>query len=334
MTYRLSVRVALLPLLLAGLTLIACRSGGRAAQTAALTPAPQAATQGIAQTAPATPKLPVTVTDKDGRSVTVSDISRIIPLNGEITEIIYALGLGQHVVGVDISSTYPPEARRLPSIGYQRTLAAEGILALKPTLVIGNENAGPPSVLEQIRTAGVTVYIMKYSPTIESVPVKIREVAAALGVPERGEELARTAQAEIDAARALAARATTKPRVAFLNVRGAGTQQIWGKGTVANAMITAAGAIDAGAEAGITGSKPITAEALVTAQPDVILMLTASFESAGGLDGVLAIPGIAQTPAGRNRRVVHFEDQYLFGLGPRTGRALMDLIRALHPELQ
>src|SRR5205823_5316668 len=128
--------------------------------------------------------------------------------------IIYELGLGDKVAGVDISSTYPPQVSKLPSIGYQRALNAEAMLALKPTLIIGNENAGPPPVIEQVRGAGVPVLIIKYEATLASIPDKIRLLAAALGVPARGEALVAKTQQEIDGAKALAAKATSKPKVA------------------------------------------------------------------------------------------------------------------------
>ncbi len=297
------------------------------------TPA-RSATAAAASPAATVPKLPATVNDKDGHTVTITSIDRVIPLNGEITEIMYELGLGDKVAGVDISSTYPPQVSKLPSIGYQRTLNAEAILALKPTLVIGNENAGPPPVIEQLRGAGVPVLIFKYEATLATIPDKIRLIATALGVPVQGETLVAKLQKDIDAAKALAATATSKPKVAFLNLRGPGTQQIWGKGFPSNEMIIAAGAVDAATVAGIDGSKPITAEALVTAQPDVILTTTTALEGAGGIDGLLQIPGIAQTPAGEKKKVLAYEDQYLLGMGPRAGQALMELVRALHPELK
>jgi iron complex transport system substrate-binding protein len=109
---------------------------------------------------------------------------------------------------------------------------------------------------------------------------------------------------------------------------------IGGTNTRSHAMIEAAGGIDAGAEAGIDGYKPITAEALVAARPDVILFLTAGLESIGGVAGAMRIPGVAQTPAGRNRRFLHYDDLLLLGHGPRTGAALRSLVRGLHPELR
>ena len=312
----------------AGTSTAAAQTARPAAATAAVAASPGTGTPNAA------PQLPAKVTDKDGHAVTVTSIDRIVPLNGEMTEILYELGLGSKIAGADISSTYPPEAKSLPSIGYQRTLNAEAMLALKPTLVIGNENAGPPPVIDQLRSAGVPVLIIKYETTLASIPDKIRIIAQAVGLPGRGDQLVAKTQSDIDAARALAAKAVSKPKVAFLNLRGGGTQQIWGKGMPSYEMISAAGAVDAGAAAGIDGSKPITAESLATAQPDVILTTTTALESAGGIDGLLQIPGIAQTPAGDKKRVLSYEDQYLLGMGPRAGQALMELVKALHPEVK
>jgi iron complex transport system substrate-binding protein len=281
----------------------------------------------------ATPVLPVTVQDKDGKSVTVKDVSRIIPLNGDIAEVVWALGLGEKVVGTDTSATYPEQAKALQKVGYQRTLSAEGILSLNPTVIIGNENAGPPEVIEQIRSIGVPVVIIKSTTSIDEIGAKIRTVAKALGVPNRGEETAKKTETEIADARALAAKATSNPKVMFLYLRGATVQQIMGKGSGADSLIVTAKATDVGAESGIQGSKPITPEALVAAQPDVFLVLTAGLSSVGGVDGLVGIPGIAQTPAGKAKRVIDMDDQYLLGLGPRAGQALMELVKKLHPEL-
>ena len=283
---------------------------------------------------PISPALPAVVTDVRGEQVSVEDVSRIVPLNGDIAEIVWALGLGGNVVGVDVSATYPPEATGpLPKIGYQRQLSAEGVLSLDPTVVIGNEEAGPPEVIEQIRGAGVAVVILPDPATIEAPAAKIRAVAAALGVAAAGEALAARTQAEIDGARALAATATGQPRVLFLYVRGTGTQMIGGEGSSADVLIEAAGGIDAGAEAGVEGFAPISAEAIVAAKPDVLLLLSAGLESIGGVDGLLQIPGIAETPAGQNRAVLAYDDLYLLGMGPRTGAALTELTLGLHPEL-
>jgi iron complex transport system substrate-binding protein len=255
---------------------------------------------------------------------------RIVPLNGDIAEIVFALGLGAEVAGVDTSATYPAEAAAKPKIGYQRQLSAEGILSLRPTIALGTAEAGPPEVIDQLKKAGVKVEILPIPSTVDAIPQRIRDVAEKLGVADVGKTLADTAKSEIDAAKASIPSGAAKPRVAFLYLRGTTTAMLGGVGTRADAMITAAGATDAGTEAGVRGYQPVTPEALVTAKPDVILLLDGGLQSVGGVDGVLKLPGVAQTPAGAAKRVVSLDDQYLLGLGPRAGGALKDLIAKLH----
>jgi iron complex transport system substrate-binding protein len=256
---------------------------------------------------------------------------KIVPLNGDLAEIVFALGLGDEVVGVDVSATYPAEAAAKPKIGYQRTLNAEGIIGLQPTIALGTEEAGPPEVIEQIEKAGVTVEILRSPKTVDDIPKRIQEVADKLAVSDKGAELAAKTAGEIEAAKATIPANKPPLRVAFLYVRGPSTSMIGGVGTRADAMITAAGATDAGTAAGVQGYKPVTPEALVTAKPDVILFLDAGLQSIGGIDGALKLPGVAQTPAGAARRIISLDDQYLLGLGPRGGNALKDLIAKLYP---
>jgi iron complex transport system substrate-binding protein len=281
------------------------------------------------------PVLPARVTDVSGKTVVIRNVSRIVPLNGDIAETIFTLGLTSRVVGVDTSALYPKRTvDKLPKIGYQRTLSAEGILSLRPTVVIGSTEAGPPHVLEQIRAAGVTVLVIPEIVALNAGPRKLRLLGRALGVPKRGERLARQVEGQIATAKREAATTTARPRVAFLYLRGAPVQMMGGKNTRADTMIAAAGGRDAGSELGIEGYRPITAESLVSAQPDVILVPTLGLQSVGGVEGLLRIPGVAQTPAGRNRRVLDYDDALLLGLGPRTGSALRRLVRGLHPELR
>jgi iron complex transport system substrate-binding protein len=279
--------------------------------------------------------LPATVVDHTGQPVTVTSIDRIVSLNGDITETIHALGLADNLVGVDSSSTYPESLGSLPRVGYQRALSAEGILSLSPTVVVGNEAVGPPAVLEQIRSAGVPVVISSDPPSLAAPAIKLRTVGAALGVPDRAEALATELERDLETVRARAQSVGDHPRVLFLYLRGAsGTQLAAGSGTSAAVVIEAAGATNAGAEAGLVGYQPLTPEAVVAASPDVLLLLSAGLESVGGVDGMLQIASLAQTPAGQQRRVVAMDDLYLLGQGPRTAMAIRDLQDALHPELR
>lgn len=308
---------------------------GRDDNTTATTaqPSPTAMAAPAGSTA-AAPKLPATVTDKAGKAVTVTDISRIVVLSGDIAEVVFALGLGAKVVATDTSATFPAEVKALPKVGNQRALSAEGILSQQPTVVLGNESVGPPAALEQIQGAGTPVVMLATAKNLEAPAAKIRAVASALGVTADGERLASRVSAEIEDARRPLARDTgPKPRVAFLYVRGTSTLMIGGKDSGADAMITGAGGIDAGTEAGLVNFVPLTAEALAAANPDVLLLLSAGLASVGGIDGLMGLPGVAQTSAGQARRVLAYDDLFLLGLATRTGPALAELVNGLHPGL-
>lgn len=259
---------------------------------------------------------------------------RIIPVNGDLAEVVYALGLGDQVVATDISATYPPEAEDTPKIGYQRTLVAETILAHDPTIVLADDLAGPPEVLDQLRAADVRVVEIERDETLDAPARKIRAVADALGVPERGEELVEEFEADLARAEEAAAEAVAasgRPKVLAMYLRGENVQLVLGDGSGIDAVIEAAGGIDLGTEMGVVDNAELSIESAVEAAPDVLLVTTSGLESVGGIDGLLGMPGLAQTPAGRDRRVVAFEDQYLYGLGPRTGQLVGELVAAFHP---
>lgn len=276
---------------------------------------------------------PVVVKDVNGNDVEIKDASRIVSLGGPVTEIVFALGAGDRVVGVDTSSTYPKDAvEALPKVGYQRRLAAEGVLSLKPTLVLATDQAGPPEAIQQLRDSGVTVLILKAEESVEGAKAKIMGFGQALGKTAEAEALIKQLDEDIEQANALLKQVQSQPKVMFIYARGAGTAQVAGTNTGAHAMIELAGAKNAVTE--YERYKPLTAEAAVAAAPDVILMLSGGLESVGGVDGLLKEPGIAQTPAGQNKRIVDMDDEYLLSFGPRMGKAVIDLIYLMHPELK
>jgi iron complex transport system substrate-binding protein len=282
------------------------------------------------------PALPVTVVDSTGTEVTIASTDRIVAVNGDLTEVVFALGLGPRVVARDISATYPAEAAALPSIGYQRTLTAESIAALDPTVVLANTLAGPPEAIEQLRALGLPVVVLDYEDSVDGPGDKIRAAGAVLGVPAVAESLAAAVDSEIGAAVDLAAGATTEPRVAALYLRGEGTQLLFGPGSGMSVLLDSLGVTDVGAELGVDDAQPVDIEALLTAAPDALVVTTSGLESVGGVDGLLAMHdgALARTPAGEDRRILAYEDQYLLGFGPRTGAVLADLARDLHPELE
>jgi iron complex transport system substrate-binding protein len=306
--------------------LLACGGdAGRSQASSAGTPATGSAVEA--------PALPVTLTDSTGSEVTVKSVERIVPVDGDLTEIVFALGLGDRVVATDISATYPPEVDAVPDIGYQRALNPEPIAAVEPTVVLATDLARPPETLAQLRDLGIPVVVIERQPGLDGPAAKIQAVAEALGVPQRGERLAATTTAEIEATVADAEAATSSPRVLPLYLRGTQVQLILGSGNGIGDVLPAVAATDVAAELGVVDTRQITAEALLLAAPEVLLVTTTGLESVGGVDGLLAIPGIAQTRAGRERRVLAYEDQYLLGGGPRTGQMMRQLLTDLHPEL-
>jgi iron complex transport system substrate-binding protein len=260
---------------------------------------------------------------------------RIIPVNGDLAEVVYALGFGDEVVATDISATYPPAAAATPKVGYQRTLVAETIMAYEPTIVLADDLVGPPEVLDQLADAGVRVVEVEREQTLEGVARKIRGVADALGAGPAGAELATSVESELDAARQRGEEAVARagrPKVLAMYLRGENVQLVFGAGSGIDAVIDAAGGTDVGTEMGVVDNAELSIESIVAAAPDVLLVTTTGLESVGGVDGLLELPGIARTPAARAGRVVAFEDQYLYGLGPRVGQLVDELVDAFHPQ--
>jgi iron complex transport system substrate-binding protein len=258
---------------------------------------------------------------------------RIVSLGGSVTEIVFALGMGDQVVGVDGSSHVPAPVEKLPKVGpVFRAIPAEGVLALRPTVVVGTEDVGPPTAVAQIKSAGVSVKLVPVAENFAGTIAKIRGVAAALGAPEKGEALVKSVTADVNSARAMAARSKTKPRVLFIYARGGGTLLVSGTGGPADEIIKLANATNAITV--FSGFKPLTAEAVVAAAPDVIVIPQHGLAAVGGIDGLLKLPGVALTPAGKAKRIAALDDELLMGFGPRLGEGIRQLAVALHPGLK
>lgn len=269
----------------------------------------------------------------DGVEASIEDTSRLLMLNGDLTEIAFELGAGDRVVGIDLTTTYPPEATTLPDVGLSRDLDAEAVIGLSPTLVIGDTQVGPESSLEQIRSAGIPVIILQAEVTLEGVTRKIRNVGTILDLEADAEALATRVQGEIDDALELVEEATDEPRAAFLYVRGPETLLLFGNGMPTHFLIEAVGAVDAAGDIGVLFAQDLQAEQLVRAAPDVLITPTQGYDILGGLDAFLALPGVADTPAGRSGAVLTYDEALFLGMGPRVGQALRRLALDLHPEL-
>ena len=288
------------------------------------------------------PDLPVTLTDSEGREVEVTDVDRILPIDisGTIASTVFALGLGDHVVGRD-SSTQFVGTEDLPVVTKSgHTLNAEAILELAPTVILTDTTIGPKEVRQQLRDAGIAVVVISSDRRLDTTDELVTEIATALGVPSRGATLIERLDADLEASLAeiaavVPADVEDRARMLFLYVRGsANVYYIFGEDSGADSLIDAVGGVDVAGEIGWEGMKPMTAEALVAAQPDVLVMMTDGLDSVGGIDGLIErIPAIAETPAGANRRVIDMADSEILSFGPRSAEVIGAIARALYaPE--
>lgn len=253
---------------------------------------------------------------------------RIVTVGSAMTEIAYLLNAQDQLVGVDTTSTVPEAATKLPQVGYYRQLSAEGLLSLKPSVVVTTDEAGPPTVLEQVKAAGVQWLAVPEEHSPEGVVKKIQAVAQATGKIPEGEALIKDFQQKM--AEALQ-RVPQQPKlkVVFLLNVGGGSPMAAGHDTGANAMLGLIGAQNIFADSH-KGYKPISSEAMIAANPDVIMLSKDTFEAIGGMEKLLALPGISMTNAGKNKRVVTLDSRNMLGFGPRLPEIVQEMAQALH----
>jgi iron complex transport system substrate-binding protein len=259
------------------------------------------------------------------------DTSRLVAIGGSITEIVYALGSGDRLVARDTTSTYPPEATKLPDIGYMRQLSPESVLSVDPTAVLAQEGSGPPEAMDVLKKAAVPLIVVPEKYSEDGILEKIRIVGDALGKTEAAEKLARTVRAEIDAAEKRLAAIRKPKRVLFVLSAQGGKLLASGTGTAADGIIRLAGARNA--MDAFEGYKQLSDEAVIEARPDVLLMMTGGAPGGLGDEEILSQPAIAATPAGVSKALIRMDGLYLLGFGPRTASAIRELSSKLYPTL-
>ena len=257
----------------------------------------------------------------------VAKARRIVSVGGALTEIVYALEAQGELVGVDTTSLYPVVAQQLPQVGYARTLSAEGVLSLAPTQLIATEEAGPQAVLRQVRDAGVPVAVLSANNQFEGLLERVKQVGQITGRADPAARLAQALQQQWDGALGKVRQRQHAPvRVLFILAHAPNQVMVGGRQTGADAMLAYAGAVNVmGGSAGFAGYKPLTPEAVIAARPDIVLVTDQGLKASGGVDGILKLPGLAQTPAGRKHRIVSLEAMLLLGFGPRMPQALAEL---------
>ena len=246
-------------------------------------------------------------------SPTSFSVSRVVVLANGVAEIMNSLNAKSIIVGRDISSTEKAlEDVPLATSGHQ--VLPEEVIALKPDLVIIDASTGPKAAIEQIKSAGIKVVQTPESWTLADISIKVAAVAAAIGAPQQGVLLNAAITSAIQRSTL-----STKTRIAFLYLRGTSSiYLVGGPGSGADSLISAIGAIDVGAASLPRPFNTMTAESLATLNPDVILVMSKGLESVGGVSGLLKLPGVAQTNAGKNQAIIDVDDSLLLSFGPRT----------------
>ncbi len=256
--------------------------------------------------------------------------TKILSIGGDVTEILYALGQQDRIIAVDATSQFPADALKTKkNVGYFRALSTEGTLSVGAGIVIASERAGPPDVVKALRAASRYVDIPDGT-TAEGVPAKVRAVAKAANAGPQGEALANRIEVDLALLAAETAKIKTRVRALFVLTAQGGRATIGGGETSADAILRLAGLENVAAT--VVGYKPVADEALIAMAPDlVIVMQRAPGDS--DQEKVLALPGLAMSPAVRSKRVMTMDGLYLLGFGPRVASAARELMAVAYPDL-
>lgn len=253
---------------------------------------------------------------------------RIVSIGGSVSEIIYDLGAADRLIARDSTTLYPDSLLALPDVGYVRALSPEGVLSVGPDLIIAEAGAGPVEAVEALEAAGIPFVHIPESPTAEGVLSKIHAVAEALDLKTEGDALAARVTEGFERAAAARADVTTPKKVLFILSMQGGRIMAAGEGTSAEGIIELAGGVNA--LTGIQGYKQITDEAILTAAPDVIVMMDRQGDHSSANEELFAYPALADTPAAQTQSVIRMDGLLLLGFGPRTPDAAIQLHDALY----
>lgn len=256
---------------------------------------------------------------------------RVVTIGGGVTEILFALNLGDQVVAVDTSSTYPPEAISvLPNVGYIRALSPEGVLSVGPTLIIAEEGAGPPDALQVLKSAAIPVIMVPQARDKAGISRNIRQIAGIMGAEAAGEAMAQAVEADFDALEAMRGKITDPRRVTFVLSATGNAPVVGGRDTSADAIFRLAGVENAMHQ--VNGYKPAVDEAVLNADPYALILMVNNNHAIKD-EAISAMPAFAGTQAIEAGRIFHIDGGYLLNFGPRTPQAARDLAARIYPEL-
>ena len=259
-----------------------------------------------------------TISQDDVRSISLESpttftAQRVVVLANGVAEIIQSLNGQSIIVGRDISST-EDSLSEIPIVTSGHQVLPEKVMSLKPDLVIIDASTGPKAAIDSIKATGITVIETPESWSLKDLPAKVRAVGRAVGAVDQAELLVDQLNQSLKTSAI-----NNAPRVAFLYLRGTSSiYLIGGPGSGADSLLEAIGAVDVGAQNLDRPFNTLTAESLAALNPDVIVVMSKGLESVGGIDGLLKLPGVAQTKAGKNSAVIDVDDSLLLSFGPRT----------------
>ena len=259
--------------------------------------------------------------------LSVAEVNRIVVSGGSITEIVYALGQQEKLVGVDSTSTFPAVASQLAQIGYVRRIGVEGVLALQPDLLLGEADTGPAKSLQQLQDLGLQTVIFSKEDDFYHIENKVSKVASLLGVESRAESILMDIKYQRSVLKRIVSdHADAKPNVLFVLSARTGQPLAAGAGTSADQVIQAAGGKNVTAT--FSGWKPLSVEAAAELNPDVIIMM--GHQGKNNTQELAKLPHFQFSNAVKNQRVHTFDGGYLLGMGPRTPQAVVELATVLH----
>ncbi|WP_246254537.1 hemin ABC transporter substrate-binding protein [Pedobacter foliorum] len=261
-------------------------------------------------------------TSENNTARQLPDSVKIVSLNGTVSEIVAGLGLEKNIVGTDITSSYPESLKSKPKVGHNSKINVEGVLSLQPNIVVGIEKEVSPQLAAQFKTAGIKLLLFKQDFSVDGAKNLIRSVGDSLLQQAKADSLIKVFDVEVASAQKQITN-TKKAKVLFIYARGTGTMMVGGLGTQVDKVIQLAGAENA--VTGFSEYKPLTSEALVKANPDVILLFDDGLQSLGGAQGLETVQGIAQTNAGKNKKFVTMDGALLTSFGLRLGKAITEL---------
>ena len=256
----------------------------------------------------------------------------VVSVGGPVTETIYALGEQDRLVGRDTTSVYPPEANHLPDVGYMRALSAEGVLSLSPDLILARSTSGPPETLDQLAASSVPIVLVEDKYSVAAVVTSVETIGAALGVPTKADALVAEIKDEFAALERDLAERNRQKRVLFVLSIDGGRMNAAGANTGANGIIELAGGLNVFAD-DFNSYKPVDAEAVIQAAPDVIVMMEARGDHSTRKADIMGMPAVALTPAGQSGAFVTIPGAAL-GFGPRTASFARQLHQALYSDAE